>query len=215
MIEKTYYANNGYDEYPFPVINFLKENNYLTTPIAKEFYRVSTNTIPLRGEKIIYDQIAPNLIKPTSFYIRNKNMGGFEKQVDYFYYPNGNLAAIKEKNGLQSVFLWGHNSSYLVAEIKNATIVEVSAIVGNSGQMSESASDSSLLDALRSRLPHAVVTTYVHAPLVGITSITDSRGNKIVYSYNAKNQLVEIYRLVNGVKQSIQTNEYKYATENP
>lgn len=215
MIEKTYYANNGYDEYPFPVINLLKENNYLTTPIAKEFYRVSTNTIPLRGEKIIYDQIGPRLIKPTSFYIRNKGMGGFEKQVDYSYYPNGNLATIKEKNGLQSVFLWGYNSSYIVAEIKNATIVEVSAIVGNVGQMSESASDISLLDVIRSRLPHAMVTTYVHVPLVGITSITDSRGNKIVYSYNAKNQLIETYRLVNGVKQYIQTNEYKYATENP
>ncbi|MEX0273466.1 MAG: RHS repeat domain-containing protein [Flavobacteriaceae bacterium] len=48
------------------------------------------------------------------------------------------------------------------------------------------------LDALRKVLPTAMVTTYTHDPSIGVTSITDPRGNTTYYDYDAFHKLSSV-----------------------
>ena len=50
----------------------------------------------------------------------------------------------------------------------------------------------SALNGLRSSLPNALVTTYVHFPLVGVSTITDPKGDITTYTYDDSNRLKNI-----------------------
>ena len=45
------------------------------------------------------------------------------------------------------------------------------------------------LNALRTNLPGAMVTTYTYKPLIGVSTITDAKGDQITYSYDSFNRL--------------------------
>jgi YD repeat-containing protein len=50
----------------------------------------------------------------------------------------------------------------------------------------------SALTILRSALPDAMVTTYTHIPLIGVSSITDAKGQTIYYKYDGLGSLQNV-----------------------
>jgi YD repeat-containing protein len=70
-----------------------------------------------------------------------------------------------------------------------------------------------VLDALRNdpALQNAMVSTYIHKPLVGVTSVTDPKGDTQTYEYDGFNRL-KVVRDKEGNKLS--ENEYHYRPQN-
>ena len=56
------------------------------------------------------------------------------------------------------------------------------------------------------------MTTYTNTPHVGITSVTDPKGLTTYYSYDSYGRLVEVYQIIDNVKQVLQA--YKYHISN-
>ncbi len=94
-----------------------------------------------------------------------------------------------------TVYLWGYNYQYPVAKIENATYSEVKTALGNvtpESLSSEVTPNMTNINALRSKLPGALITTYTYKPLLGIDTITSPTGEKTTYQYDSAGRLYQI-----------------------
>lgn len=106
------------------------------------------------------------------------------------YDGKGNLTEVQPEFGVKTVYLWGYNSQYPVAKIVGSNYTAVSSIISQS-QIDAATSIPnndqalrSLLNSLRSGITNAQVWTYTYAPLIGMTSETDPKGQTIYYEYD-------------------------------
>ena len=127
---------------------------------------------------------------------------GLEERLVYHgYYSNGNIQEVSKKDGTHVVYIWGYNQSVPIAKIENATYAQVSSYVTNLQNLSNLDDDRTLgnlgnegvlrtaLNSLRTNLPNAMVSTFTYDPMIGVTSITDPRGDVIYYQYDGFNRL--------------------------
>ena len=125
--------------------------------------------------------------------------------------------------GLDVVYIWGYEGQYPIAEIKNATLEQVKAALGSYwGLITSSLTSSSpiyptmdKLDALRTSLPDAKVTTITYKPGIGPTSITDPRGVINKYYYDNFGRLTKVTEKANASAQEniISSHSYNYANK--
>jgi hypothetical protein len=89
-------------------------------------------------------------------------------------------------------YLWGYQGMYPIAETRNATFADVSSgLVGITPEQLSSSlvPDMTKVDALRTALPNALITTYTYKPLVGILTATTPNGIVTTYVYYDFNRL--------------------------
>ena len=144
----------------------------------------------------------------------------FETRVIYHKYDaKGNPVEVSKAGGTRIVYIWGYNDTYPVAKIENATLADIpeeiiTDLQTKSNNDSNTASEATLqiaLNTLRSMpsLSKALVTTYTYDPLIGVTSITDPRGETMYYEYDDFNRLV----LIKDAQRNI-VKEHKYNYKN-
>ncbi|MGV8947192.1 MAG: hypothetical protein ACOH1N_12235 [Lutibacter sp.] len=169
-----------------------------------------------------YKDWGSNLILPESIetlkgtYSSSTNK--LEDRIVYSKYDNkGNPLEVSKKDGSHIVYIWGYQEQYPVAKVENATYADVSSFVSNIQTKSnldvDSATEQTLrisLASLRTALPNSLVTTYTYDPLIGVTSITDPRGQTIYYHYDAFNRLEY---LLDKDGKVISKNEYHYKNQ--
>ncbi len=105
---------------------------------------------------------------------------------------NGNVLEYSLENGTPVSIIWGYNKSQPIAKIENAAYSQVSSYAANLQNLSNTGTEADLitaLNALRTALPNAMVTTYTYLPLVGVSTITDPKGDKIIYTYDSAGRL--------------------------
>lgn len=127
---------------------------------------------------------------------------------------NGNILEFKNKNDKYNVILYGYSQTLPIAKIENATYTQIEPYVDNLKTLSNINDQANLLLALnnlRTNLPHAMVTTYTHKPLVGVLTITDPKGDTINYEYDSFGRLSTV-KDKNGNIHS--ENQYNYRTQN-
>lgn len=111
----------------------------------------------------------------------------------------GNLIQSRTENNIPTSYLWGYESRYLIAKVEGATYQEVMNTLTNEGVNIESFLSSydgtylmGVLNNLRNSLPQAMIISNIYKPLIGVSSITDPRGETIYYEYDSSNRLVLI-----------------------
>ncbi|WP_272150924.1 hypothetical protein [Tenacibaculum aiptasiae] len=121
----------------------------------------------------------------------NDNEVDCNKMIYEEYDDKGNVLQYKVENGISTVLLWGYNKNYPIAKIENATLSEIAGALGVSAMVLKSYNENQLanINNLRTLLDKSLITTYTHDPLVGVTSITDQRGEIMYYSYDDLNRL--------------------------
>jgi YD repeat-containing protein len=151
----------------------------------------------------------------------NININNIEnRKVRITKYDSGKILEYKLESGIPITLIWGYQDSYPIAKIENATYSQVSSQIQilktlsnldyDSCLDSESCNEKDLRSALgnlRDTLPNASVTTYTYDPLIGVTSITDSRGNITYYKYDDFNRLISVKDSEGKI---ISKNEYHY-----
>lgn len=199
-------------EYTYPdatLANGLVLSNMLQHRIRIRSTKDSTETSRL------HYNYSGNAIWPTSV---SQSVGNGPQRTLFTldrYDSRGNLLQSSDPNGIPTTYLWGYQSTCLVAEIKNATYQQVAAVLGQaqitaiSDRMMLSESDIAILNGLRSNpaLSGAQVVSYTHHPVFGITRHTDSRGVSTSYLYDEMGRLKEI---TDDAGNPVEAYDYKY-----
>jgi hypothetical protein len=114
----------------------------------------------------------------------------FGNKVETIQYTPGNIT-----NASYESYIYGYNNSLPVAKLIGVKYADIMAIHNRINQIKAAtdveiseASEENLraeLNELRRDFPQALVTTYTYDPVIGITSITDSKNYTIYTVYDA------------------------------
>ncbi|MDC6384615.1 hypothetical protein D2V93_06975 [Flagellimonas taeanensis] len=126
-----------------------------------------------------------------------------ENRIVYHQYDGyGNPMDISKAGGPHIYYVWGYQGQYPIAKIENFDSSQASAIqatridpavTASNNDSSEAAEDTlrAKLEDLRNdpALSNALITTFTYDPLIGVTSITDTKGVTTYYGYDNFNRL--------------------------
>jgi YD repeat-containing protein len=146
--------------------------------------------------------------------LTSKGSASLENRVKYNAYDNyGHPLEVQQENGTVISYLWGYNQSQPIAKIENATNAQIRSALGVTDLNLVSEANLVTINNLRTNtsFANAMITTYTYIPLVGITSVTDPKGDKMTYIYDDFNRLKEVRDKNNNI---LSENEYHYRTQN-
>ena len=115
------------------------------------------------------------------------------KYESEFLYKNfkGNIVEQQKPGASKNVILWSYSNKYPIAEIKNADFTTVENLLGGATAVSNFSSSnptdaqvSAFLNPLKTALPNAQITSYTYTAMVGMTSMTDVRGQTTYFEYD-------------------------------
>ncbi len=190
----------------------LINENRIVEPLTSKTYK---DNVLLSSQNTIYsDQHnTPNLYLPskvqTLIGVPSATNALEDKVVYHAYNDKGNPTEVSKKDGTHIVYIWGYNETQPIAKIGNATLSQVNLAIASiqdtnfntlakiqnvSNLDKDTASEIILqtaLTALRTApgLSNSQVTTFTYDPLIGVTSVTDPRGQVIYYEYDSFNRL--------------------------
>ncbi|TDQ28356.1 YD repeat-containing protein [Tenacibaculum caenipelagi] len=196
----------------------LIREHRIAEPLEVKTYK---NTNLLSYQRTEYDSIH----NPSNLYLpeiiqTSKGAQSLEDRIVYHSYDDkGNPTEVSKADGTHIVYIWGYQQTQPVAKIEDVTLSQVSSYVSNIQTKSNVDNDRtqgitgnegalrSALNNLRSVLPNAQVTTFTYDPLIGVTSITDPRGQTVYYEYDEFNRL-EFIKDADG--NLLKENKYNY-----
>ena len=216
-------------------IDKLKAQHRIAEPIQVEttVENAVGSQLSKNVQRTNYRDWGNNLVLPEFVQTLKGNYSASNKLQDRLqyksYYANGNPKELLKKSGSTITYIWGYQEQYPIAKIENATYAQIASQVANLQNKSNADNDRTIdqlvngittyignegalrqaLSNLRnsSILSNAQVTTFTYDPLIGVTSITDPRGETIYYHYDTFNRLEYIIDKNNKV---ISKNEYNY-----
>lgn len=101
-------------------IDKMIQNNIVSAVIEKEKYQDDVLTVRARTDYKIWDNISPDMIKPSGIQIQYAS-NPMEQRFFYHQYDNtGNLTEQSAAAAPHTAYQWGYNQQYPVAEVKNA-----------------------------------------------------------------------------------------------
>jgi YD repeat-containing protein len=197
IISKMYYPNDLISE---PFMQELVNQNRKANQVRTENYN---GTVKLSEQKISYakDATTSNLVLPKSSYGAKfpnsfptiTNIGNLEKKLTYDSYDSsGNLNQYTPENRIPVTLIWGYNKTLPIAKFENATTAQVMSALGVSNLSAVNEANLEAINALRQGLTNIRVTTYTHIPLMGVSSMTDPKGQTIFYNYDGLGRLQNV-----------------------
>lgn len=174
--------------------------------------------------KTTYTDWGSGIVEP-SLIQTSKGTDPLQDRIEFKDYDSdGNILQVSKTDGMDITYIYGYDNTLPVAKIENATYAQVQSYVANIQNKSDLDDDRCMdsgscdeknlrtaLNALRSAVPGAMVTTYTYDPLIGITSMTDPKGYTIYYEYDDLNRLVRV-KDADGYIMS--ENKYHYLLDN-
>ncbi len=133
----------------------------------------------------------------------------YHEELRLEYDRSGNLSKAQKLNAKPVEYVWAYNETYPVIKAENTAEIaklslsllpsEYNTLDDLMHSLQDIATNTSQQqrwrkynDTLRAARPQAMITTYTYAPLIGITSKTDSRGYTVYYEYDALNRVKRV-----------------------
>ncbi|SHI64858.1 RHS repeat domain-containing protein [Flavobacterium terrae] len=182
--------------------------NMIGIPLKTETLR---NNEKLSTQETLYKDWGNNLLAPEIVKVSKGNQD-LEDRIKYNRIDgtNGNPLEVEQIGGTKIAYIWGYNKTQPIAKIENASYADVESYVSNLQSKSDTGTESELITALnnlRTALPNAMVTTLTYKPLVGVSTVTDPKGNLTTYLYDEFNRLKQVVDHQGNV---ISENNYNY-----
>ncbi len=200
--------------YPLTGGNSMSQNVISSMPLASNLVNQNRLAIPLTivaptgtTEKHYYKNFGNNIIalEKIDFESRDNNITTSEKITKRD--SKGHVIEYQKRNGVYVSRIYGHNKTYLIAEIENATYASIEALSGFGAGFNITNNLSVSQENTLRNLSNAMVSTYQYDLLVGITAMTDARGYKMAYEYDEFNRLK---RIKDADGKILSENEYHY-----
>lgn len=209
-------------------------NQHRFTPYKTEqYWDVNNDSILDAGEKLstqntLYENFL-GIYLPKKVQTSKGTASLEDRIVFHSYDDKGKPIEVSKKDGTHIVYIWGYNQTQPIAKIENATSEDVVSyisglqtasnldndrtvdIVASNGTITYIGKEGELrmaLKNLRNSLPNnAMMTSYTYDPLIGVTSVTDTRGRSVYYEYDSLNRLKHVKDHNGNI---LSKNEYNY-----
>lgn len=188
QIKKTINYYPGDEEVAIsPYVGDLISKNIISNPLKSESYS--------GGELCEKTEIQYSIFN-TTLLAESKIKSGKGNVIleDLFIYEHydskGNVAQYKRLGGITIVVIWGYGGTMPLAKIENATYAQVLAALGTTEAALQSLTVAPA--NIRTLLPNAMITTYTYKPLVGVSTITDPKGDTVYYDYDGQGRLKSV-----------------------
>ena len=186
----------------------LFDRNQIYTPLREDIVINGTDTSTTTTVYEYFTAGGKSIIKPETI-TTSLNGNVIQSFTVHNYDACGNPVYVTLNGDKNTCYIWGYNGTTLVAEIKNATYSDVTYALGSTtinnilNRTTLTAADYNALTGMKnnSRLKNAHITVYEHYPLVGIKSVTDPSGRKMVYEYDGSCRL-------RAIKEDLGNNNY-------
>lgn len=130
----------------------------------------------------------------------------------------GNIKEYHSSNNVSSIILWGYNKTLPIAKIENASYASltpeqsaaITSVINASDTDTTVNAENNLRNAyvaLQDAFDNSMITGYTYDPLIGITSIIDSKGYITYYEYDTFNRLQYVK---DHEKNILKANDYHY-----
>ena len=183
----------------------LTQKNIIAKPVQVEKEIQNNGQITKQKLRTTYKQVLnTDFTLPHKVSVLNETNGtnsSFEPRVIYHNYdPYGNPIEVSKADGTHIYYIYGYQHTKPIAKIVNfkqaqaqSLQAQIAAAITASDNDEDAASEDALrtaLDNLRQALPdNTQITTYTYDPLIGVTSITDPKGDTQYYIYDSFNRL--------------------------
>jgi hypothetical protein len=202
---------------PSPAEIALINKNIIANPLITESYKVvdSSLTKKINKKSSIYEIIGGKPLLKAIKTAKGNDLD--ETRIIIHKYHNGNPIELSLANGTKVCYIWGYEGLNPIVKLENIDYnsipTQVLDPIKNFDYNSGSESDLlQLYNNLRNALPDNVfVTTFTYKPQLGVSTITDSRGNKTIYNYDNDGRLINVLDKDNKV---LSSNIYNYKTKN-
>jgi len=188
-----------------PVLKTETKVNDITTQSIITNYSIKTHN---------ESNSSNNMYLPSNIKILKKGSTNYEEAIQYASYDNnGNILQEQKTNGTPVSYIWGYKNEYPVAKIENISYNSIpSNLITNIQSAADSGNEAQLKLALSSlrnapELADAMVTTLTYIPLIGISSMTDPKGETTTYTYDSFGRLETVKDAQGNL---ISENQYHY-----
>lgn len=213
QLSTTYYYANDYPE-GLPIETTMVSAKMTGIPLVTE-NRKNTELLSRQNTQYAKDATTNNLILPKYIFVGKGNLATIlasEKKITYDKYDSkDNIQQYTLENGTSVTVLWGYSKTLPIAKIENATYAQIATALGITTAVLDTYNETNLtvINNLRTSaiLVNSIISTYTHIPLVGVITITDSKGDKITYTYDAFGRLQNVKDKDDNI---LSENKYQY-----
>ncbi|MBX9807006.1 MAG: hypothetical protein K2X95_04335, partial [Flavobacteriaceae bacterium] len=214
ILETKYYYPQDTSMSGEPNVAALVSKNMIGIPLKTVTNKIVSSVSEQLSEQTTKYGIFPstiagqNLILPQFIYAGKGTT--IENKITFNDYDTeGNVTQYTPESSAPISIIWGYNKTQPIAKIENATNAQVASALGLSNLNNISETDLLTINNLRSNinLASAMITTYTYIPLVGVSTITDPKGNTINYNYDSFNRLQNVKDKDGNI---LSENEYHY-----
>lgn len=204
LITKHFYPEDGAVASE-PYRNDLISRFMTGLELKTEQYRGSQK---IRSKKVEFGVFTSNsFLLPRQIFSGNDDL--LEPKISFDYDNFGNIQQYQPEGEAAVSVIWGYNKSLPIAQIENATIAQINSALGLGTQGVQALNENNLtqINSLRNSLPMAFVSTVDYAPLIGVISVIDPKGDKTSFEYDSYSRLSKVKDNENNV---LNENFYNY-----
>lgn len=180
-----------------PMINELISSNMVGVPLNIITFKENTKLFEKLTQYGKSDNTG-NLLLPIQIFAKkgDESTIPLERIISYDLYDSkGNIKQYTIENAIPVSIVWGYNQTQPIAKIEGIEYNNLpTAVINAAITASNNGSETDLINALNairtnSQLSNYLITTYTYKPVIGISTITDPKGDIQYYTYDSFNRL--------------------------
>lgn len=180
-------ADAHINENPIEQLTSIKndEGTYVSSDVRYEY-----NSIGCVTNEYLYNSSSCPLRSNFSTLKNSYSFSSFDKTAVLSYNSAYKPRTVQENGGEIVTYLWGYNSQYPIAVVRNSNFAKIAATLGGESQVNsmeqaiQPTRTSTELYNILSKIQGGLVSIYSFNPYIGIIEMIAANGEKTTYSYD-------------------------------